>query len=152
MNGYSPVSKSSDDPIQEQLAQARQHQILQAAINVFAEKGFHRATIRDIAKAAGIADGTIYIYFENKTALLLGILNLVNESEQREDDLAQAETMDVREFFRAYVSHRLSVLSDDGLKVMRVLLPEVMTDAALRQHYMEQIIAPTFGIGEKHFQ
>ncbi len=37
---------------------------------VFAEKGFHSATIKDIAAEAGLAHGSIYTYFENKQALL----------------------------------------------------------------------------------
>ena len=44
------------DPIQELVTAARRKQILDAATQVFAEKGFHRATIKDIARVAGIAD------------------------------------------------------------------------------------------------
>lgn len=47
--------------------------ILEAAIEVFAEKGFHRARISDIARRAGVADGTIYLYFRNKDDVLLTI-------------------------------------------------------------------------------
>lgn len=47
--------------------------ILGAAIDVFAEKGFHRARISDIAERAGVADGTIYLYFRNKDDVLLTI-------------------------------------------------------------------------------
>ena len=47
--------------------------ILEAAISVFAEKGFHGARIADIARAAGVADGTIYLYFRNKDDVLLTI-------------------------------------------------------------------------------
>ena len=47
--------------------------ITDAAINVFAEKGFHQARIADIAKRAGVADGTIYLYFKNKEDLLLSV-------------------------------------------------------------------------------
>ena len=54
------------DPIQQLLISARRHQILDAATTVFAEKGFHRATIKDIVRQAGIIDGTIYIYFASK--------------------------------------------------------------------------------------
>ena len=52
--------------------------ILDAAIRVFAEKGFHRARISDIADAAGVADGTIYLYFDNKEHLLLSIFEAVS--------------------------------------------------------------------------
>ena len=49
--------KYMKDSIQEQLIAARRNQILDAATKVFAEKGFHPTTIKDIAREAGIADG-----------------------------------------------------------------------------------------------
>jgi TetR/AcrR family transcriptional regulator, fatty acid metabolism regulator protein len=47
--------------------------IIEAAIAVFAERGFHLARVTDIAHRAGVADGTIYLYFRNKEDLLLTI-------------------------------------------------------------------------------
>lgn len=47
--------------------------ITDAAVEVFAEKGFHLARVSDIARRAGVADGTIYLYFKNKEDLLLTI-------------------------------------------------------------------------------
>ena len=62
---------ASTDPSRER---ADKHElILDAAIRVFAEKGFHAARISDVAEAAGVADGTIYLYFKNKDDLLLSI-------------------------------------------------------------------------------
>jgi len=46
------------------------HRILEAAIKVFAEQGFHNSTISQVAREAGVADGTIYIYFKNKADIL----------------------------------------------------------------------------------
>jgi TetR/AcrR family transcriptional regulator, fatty acid metabolism regulator protein len=51
--------------------EARRRTILQAAIEVFAQQGFAAARTRDIAARAGIAEGTIYLYFESKDELLL---------------------------------------------------------------------------------
>lgn len=48
----------------------KKEHILEKAIEVFAEKGSQQTTIADIAQAAKIAQGTIYVYFENKEALL----------------------------------------------------------------------------------
>lgn len=45
--------------------------ILEAAITVFAEQGYFQSTIAQIAKAAGVADGTIYLYFKNKDDILV---------------------------------------------------------------------------------
>lgn len=47
--------------------------ITEAAVEVFAERGFHQARVSDIARRAGVADGTIYLYFRNKEDLLLSI-------------------------------------------------------------------------------
>ncbi|WP_106769337.1 TetR/AcrR family transcriptional regulator [Paenibacillus faecalis] len=46
-------------------------QILQGALKVFAEHGYHRSQVSKIAKAAGVADGTIYLYFKRKEDILI---------------------------------------------------------------------------------
>lgn len=51
--------------------EARRRSILQAAVDVFAQQGFTAARTRDIAAHAGIAEGTIYLYFDSKDELLL---------------------------------------------------------------------------------
>jgi TetR/AcrR family transcriptional regulator, fatty acid metabolism regulator protein len=51
--------------------EARRRQILNAAIETFAEQGFFAARTRDIAASAGVAEGTIYLYFDGKDDLLL---------------------------------------------------------------------------------
>ena len=51
--------------------EARRRAILDSAVRVFAENGFFAARIRDIASGAGVAEGTIYLYFEGKDDLLL---------------------------------------------------------------------------------
>src|SRR5919201_2936424 len=45
--------------------------ILDAAVKVFAERGYFSSTVAEIARAAGVADGTIYLYFKSKDDLLL---------------------------------------------------------------------------------
>jgi TetR/AcrR family fatty acid metabolism transcriptional regulator len=47
------------------------HQILEAAVKVFAGQGFHQSTVAQIAKEAGVADGTIYLYFKSKNDILV---------------------------------------------------------------------------------
>ena len=51
----------------------KRDRIIDAATEVFAAKGFHSARISDIARLAGVADGTIYLYFKNKEDLLFSI-------------------------------------------------------------------------------
>ncbi len=55
------------------LATERRAQILDAAQSVFARLGFHRATMQDIAKEAGMSPGNLYRYFDSKDAMAAGL-------------------------------------------------------------------------------
>lgn len=49
--------------------------IIDAAVRVIAKHGFHNAQVSRIAREAGVADGTIYLYFENKEDILISLFN-----------------------------------------------------------------------------
>lgn len=48
-------------------------QIIEAAVVIIAENGYHQAQVSKIARQAGVADGTIYLYFENKEDILISV-------------------------------------------------------------------------------
>src|SRR5260221_10547151 len=139
------------DSIQEQLAAARRSQILDAATRVFSEKGYHPATIRDVARAAGIADGTIYNYFANKAALLLGILDRLNETPEREAHFAQAAAVGVDDWARLYIQQRFAAIGPDERRLLQVVLAEALANRDLREQYSRQIIQPTYALAEGFF-
>ncbi|MEO7912639.1 MAG: TetR/AcrR family transcriptional regulator [Roseiflexaceae bacterium] len=107
-------------------------------------RGFHRTTVRDVAKAAGVADGTIYNYFENKTALLLAILDRLNEAERRAIEVAQAQATDLRTFTQHYFQNHLLVFANENQDLLPVVLSEVLVNAELRERYIQEIVTPTF--------
>ncbi|GAA0601194.1 fatty acid metabolism transcriptional regulator FadR [Virgibacillus siamensis] len=49
------------------------NQIIEAAVEVIAENGYHASQVSKIAKKAGVADGTIYLYFKNKEDILVSV-------------------------------------------------------------------------------
>jgi len=51
----------------------KRQRILDAAVRVFAEEGFYNSKVSQIAEAAGVADGTIYLYFKSKDDLLISL-------------------------------------------------------------------------------
>jgi len=53
--------------------------ILRAAIKVFSRSGFFNSKVADVAREAGVADGTVYLYFRNKDDILVSIFNHVME-------------------------------------------------------------------------
>ena len=138
-------------PIAQQLAALRRGQILDAAATVFAERGFHRATVRDVARAAGVADGTIYLYFPSKTALLLGLLDRLNESAEREARFALGTRDDFRTFFVGYLRERFALLGSNA-ELLRAVLPETLANSEVRRVYHDRIVAPTLAIAERYFE
>jgi TetR/AcrR family transcriptional regulator len=54
--------------------QARPGEILEAALKVFVERGYANARAEDVAAAAGVSKGTVYVYFENKQALFRAVV------------------------------------------------------------------------------
>jgi len=74
----------------------RRAQILKTAIKVFSNKGFSNSTISEVAKQAGLGDATLYEYFDNKEAILLGaaesyLQNLVAGEDINWRDLSEPE-------------------------------------------------------------
>src|SRR5437764_8717232 len=86
--GINPASTFKGSRLPQFMAQAvksrvdapnpkgEKHQrILEAAICVIAEKGFFQARVAEIAERAGVADGTIYLYFKNKEQILMAAID-----------------------------------------------------------------------------
>ncbi|QSO54366.1 TetR/AcrR family transcriptional regulator [Alicyclobacillus curvatus] len=72
MNGYSFSGEGRG--IGTRRDESKYNAILDAAVLVMAEFGYHHAQIARIAKAAGVADGTVYLYFKNKEDILISVL------------------------------------------------------------------------------
>jgi AcrR family transcriptional regulator len=130
---------ATEDPIREQLIEARRNQILDAAASVFAEKGFHRATTKEIASAAGVSEGTIYNYFDNKADLLIGIMSRLVELQQLSGELTDGLQADVKDFFSAVLGQRISRFPQSQ-EMIQAILPEVLVNPELRERFYQQFV------------
>lgn len=63
-------------PVAKNKTNGKYDTILTAAVRVFAEEGYFRSTVSQIAREAGVADGTIYLYFQNKEDILATFVRL----------------------------------------------------------------------------
>ena len=114
--------------------------ILSAAVEVFAERGFHHARVSDVAQRAGVAAGTIYLYFKSKDDLLISLF------EERMEQIVATFRAEVsalptaRERLRRFVTLHLE------LTAQHPALAEVLT-VELRQSakFMREYRAPQFG-------
>ncbi|KYG91586.1 TetR/AcrR family transcriptional regulator [Metasolibacillus sp. FSL H7-0170] len=88
-------------------------QIIDAAVIAIAENGYHQAQVSKIAKQAGVADGTIYLYFKNKEDILISVFQekMVVFVENLQEILKSGETSSEK-LCRMIESH-FSVLASD---------------------------------------
>jgi TetR/AcrR family transcriptional regulator, fatty acid metabolism regulator protein len=113
MNEYSFIiqlcSKSSRGiKITKKAKNNKYHLILEAAVKVFARQGFYQSTVAQIAKEAGVADGTIYLYFKNKDDILVHFFHYktkqVFERFQAEVDKAESGLTKLRNLIRRHLA------------------------------------------------
>jgi TetR/AcrR family fatty acid metabolism transcriptional regulator len=92
---------------------SKRERILRAAIDVFARSGYFNAKVSEIAKAAGVADGTIYLYFDGKEDVLVTIFreHTRHYLQTLERDLTSARRADER--IRTAIRHHLETLGCD---------------------------------------
>ncbi len=145
------MSEPRRDEVRDLVVRARREQIVGAATRVFAEKGFRRATTREVARAAGVSEGTIYNYFEDKDALLLAILDRLNETERRAADFEEGMATDFRGFLEQYLRRRMSLIWENR-EAFRVVLSEMLVNAELRERYLRHVVDPTMRIAEENFR
>ena len=118
----------------------KRERILAAAVKVFAAKGFYCARVSDVAREAGVADGTIYLYFESKEDLLRGLyeenMGKINEGVREIVDGDGPVLQKVSQFFEAWAQFAL-----DDPELAEVLTVEIRESGK----YMNEFAAPLFG-------
>lgn len=87
--------------------------ILDAAIAVIAEKGFHNSRVSDIAERADVADGTVYLYFKSKEQILMAALDGAFEAFYRRAKEELASTTDAPAKLRTLARLHLRLLSQN---------------------------------------
>ncbi len=108
--------------------------IIHAATKVFAKKGFFNARISDIAKEAKVADGTIYLYFNNKFDILISVFEeeIGNLIEQVQKLLASED--DPRKMLEIFVTKHLTVMKKNK-NLAEVIQIELRQSAKLIKDY-----------------
>ena len=87
--------------------------ILRAAIKVFARSGYFNSKVADVAHEAGVADGTVYLYFKNKDDILVSIFNHEMDEALSRGRAALAEIDDPSEKLKRVVRAHLERFSND---------------------------------------
>nr|WGD61540.1 TetR/AcrR family transcriptional regulator [Bacillus velezensis] len=88
-------------------------QIIDAAVEVIAENGYHQSQVSKIAKQAGVADGTIYLYFKNKEDILISLFKekMSQFIERMEEEVKEKTT--AKEKLALVIKQHFTLLGND---------------------------------------
>jgi AcrR family transcriptional regulator len=131
----------------------RQGQILKAALEVFSRKGYAAATIPEIARAAGVATGTIYIYYPSKRELFVAVINnfiittpLLNLIDKIPKD------KDIDATFKQIMYNRFDLIDSEPMSRIPSLMGEVQRDPELKALWNEKFLQPFLARMEKFYR
>jgi TetR/AcrR family fatty acid metabolism transcriptional regulator len=154
---------------------SKRERILRAAVDVFARAGYFNAKVSEIAKTAGVADGTIYLYFDGKEDLLITIFRDHTRSYLQSLETQLANIPRAEERIRVAIRHHLETLGrdrslavvsqvelrhslkfmslfsqqevSDYLNTLRKIVEHGQTEGAFRRNLHPQLVAKSvFGI------
>lgn len=127
----------------------KQKKIIIAAIESFSEKGYAATSTNEIAKKAGVAEGTIFRHYKTKKELLVSIVSplmtkliapfVVNDFNKVLDQNYD----NVEDFLRATIENRRQVLKK-MLPVIKIMLQEIPFQSELREQFFDQIAKKIF--------
>jgi AcrR family transcriptional regulator len=126
----------------------RPAELLDAALEVFAEKGFAAARMEDIAARAGAAKGTLYLYFASKEAVFEALVrSAVVPNIERAEALAAVHVGPVAPLLRQLMAKVTALIRETRLVVLpRLLVGELYKFPALARFYRVEVIDRGLGL------
>jgi AcrR family transcriptional regulator len=130
------AGKSKQDIVSE----FRCAEILAAARKIFATKGFRDATVDDIAAEAGIAKGTVYLYYPSKKEMYLAALKQGLEELRQRTGAAMQAAQDAHAKLRAFVRTRMEYAeaNRDFFRIYHSEFGNLTNDSEFQQLYLQQ--------------
>lgn len=130
---------------EEEKLTEKQIRILQAAVEIFSEKGFASTSTSEIAQKAGVAEGTIFRHFKTKNELLLAIvtpmMSKIIAPLMMKDlfKVLHTEHVEMADFVREVMRNRID-FARKNMPILKIFLQEIPFQPALRERFKEQAI------------
>ncbi|MET3698520.1 TetR family transcriptional regulator [Bacillus oleivorans] len=122
----------------------KQQKITETAIKLFAEKGFANTSTSEIAKAAGVAEGTIFRHYGTKDNLLLSVLlpflkeSLPTMAEDVFNELLTDQVANFEDFLRALAKNRIAFINENK-EIFQIFVKEVLYSEELKNEIFPYI-------------
>ncbi len=129
-------------------AEARPDEVLDAALDIFIAKGFAAARVEDIAKAAGLSKGAVYLYFPSKVAILEALVRrAIVPLVKAAGDLASRQEGDPRHALASVLRFITKGLADPRhAAIPRIVLSEAGAFPELAAMYRREVIDRGLGL------
>ncbi len=124
--------------------------ILQAALKLFARKGYDGTTTKDLAKSASVAEGTVFRHFENKKAILIEVATS-GWVELLTDLLTELSEMGSYKAVSQVMRRRMMHMRQNG-DLLRVCFIEAQHHPELREKIQSEVIAKMTDVAEAFFE
>jgi AcrR family transcriptional regulator len=133
-------SAHTNAPRWRRLPGERPRQILDAALEVFGERGLAAARLEDIARTAGVSKGTIYLYFPNKEALFCEMIREIPSRHIASVEAMITESATAREQLREYLHHSWDYVRTPSFEILyRLILSELHHFPDLYEQFIEEV-------------
>ncbi|WFB57008.1 MULTISPECIES: TetR/AcrR family transcriptional regulator [Paenibacillus] len=118
---------------------AKKERILNAALKLFSQQGFHATTTKEIAAESGVAEGLIFYHFGDKRKLLLFLVNNFSFAAQLQEDAGELSKLPADEALFQYGIAYLQFLRTNMDYLMLIWSPELMKDAEVSKEVLRLI-------------
>lgn len=127
--------------------QARPAEIIEAALDVFLERGFAAARLDDIARRAGVTRGTLYLYFTDKEQLLRAVIDtLVLPQVERAQAIAQDRAASAADTLRALAANWVRLMTATRLTALpKLIIGEAGNFPDIAKLFLEQVVRRQLG-------
>ncbi|MBR0573664.1 MULTISPECIES: TetR/AcrR family transcriptional regulator [Pasteurellaceae] len=121
----------------------REQTILDAALTLFANKGFQATKMEDIATVVGISKGTIYLYFDNKEALFRKLITQQIGEKMQDWVIKLQEAQTLSDVFEQMADEMVILITETPLpKLLRILISESAIFPEMVMFYRKSVIKP----------
>ncbi len=136
------MSSTATKPRWRRRKSARPEEILQAALEVFTDRGFAATKLEDVARRAGVTKGTIYLYYESKEALFMALVReTIVPVIAKGEALANSFTGTARDLFEQLVREYFRLVGDTPLSgIPRLMIAEAGNFPELARFYYEEVV------------
>ena len=126
----------------EEITRQRREQILHAALDVFSRKGFASATTAEIARVAGVSEGTVFKYFRSKRELFIACIKGFIMAGPFLGLIDRLLSADIADTLKLIMEDRFHLIESGLVSRIPLLMADVMRDPELKALWIEQFLHP----------